>query len=70
MAKKTKLVKSELLILPLVPFLLTGCFITRAQLKDGQYGDAQPAQVEDVQPEGRYVVDEIKTRASTEKTEE
>jgi TolA-binding protein len=42
---------------------LSGCLKTRAQLKDSDDEDAQPrpAQVQDVQPQGQYVIDEVKS---------
>jgi tol-pal system protein YbgF len=41
----------------------SGCLKTRAQLKDepsGNSGGPMPAQVQEVQPKGEYVIDEIK----------
>jgi len=43
--------------------LATGCLKTRAQLKDDDDRDAgkpMPAQVQDVEPKGQYVIDEMK----------
>lgn len=44
--------------------MLSGCLKTRAQLRDdGDSGPQQPekAQVEDVRPQGQYVIDEVKS---------
>jgi len=50
----------------LILSIFTGCLKTRAQLKDdGHQNDSNsqpvPAQVQDVQPQGSYVIDELKS---------
>jgi tol-pal system protein YbgF len=61
--RKTLSFRLPILILTFASALtLTGCLKTRAQLKDDpdESGKAVPAQVQDVQPQGQYVIDEMK----------